>query len=177
VVATLNAKVARFGGAPFCDWPGGTALGIYWEATQRDEKLLDRFAPRLRCDEDPVLLARPTPFASVVACVHGLWTPRSERLILLAERVPKIAALRPRVLFPSDLGARRCAIPGPFAQKFHGLCGVYLKRVWSKPVVTFVETWPRRDHRTARHRWRVIVRNGRGSVVSETGPVPPQLWR
>ena len=51
--------------------------------------------PRLRCDSDATLLARPTPWASVTACVRGLWTPRTARLIRLAERVPPIGALQP----------------------------------------------------------------------------------
>jgi Tol biopolymer transport system component len=83
LVAPLLRVTARFGqkqtvlsGMPFCNWPGGTALGIYWAATKQDAQTLDRFEPRLRCGEDPVLLARPTPWASVNACRHGLWTAR-----------------------------------------------------------------------------------------------------
>lgn len=145
VTATRNGTTTSFEGSPGCDWPAGTALAVYFDAVERDLHGLALMEPRLRCGEDPVLLARPTPDASAVACVRGLWTPRTERLIRTAERLPAIAALG-RSLFPTEIGAEPCAIPagGPYRQKpLNGLCEVTVKRVWSTPIVTFVESWPR----------------------------------
>jgi hypothetical protein len=179
VTASAKGRKTVFDGAPLCDWPGGTALGIYWAATQHDLKTLTRLEPRLRCDDDPVLLARPTPWASVAACVHGLWTPRSERLIRIAARSPVIAAFRPVRLFPHDIGAQRCSIPagGPTRRSLRGTCGVYVSRVWSHPIVSFVQDWLRGHNSVARHTWRVTVIEGRAASVTQTGPSPPQLWK
>jgi hypothetical protein len=71
VRAVSGAKNTRFSGRAFCDWPGGTALGIYWAASWRDVDTLDPIEVRLRCDDDPVLLAQPTPWTRVMACMHG----------------------------------------------------------------------------------------------------------
>jgi hypothetical protein len=180
VTTTRAGKTASFTGSPGCGWPGGTPLSVYFAATQRDTHLLRVMEPRLRCEDDATLLAEPTPWASVTACVHGLWTPRSERLIRLADRVRKVALIRPAALFPSDMGARRCKIPAgdPNASAFvRGTCGVYVTKVWSTPRVTFVEDWPRSTgHGFSRHRWQVVFRNGRPALVAETGPVAPQFW-
>lgn len=180
-VTTARAgKTASFTGSPGCGWPGGTPLSVYFAATQRDTHLLRLMEPRLRCEDDGTLLAQPIPWASVTACVHGLWTPRSERLIRLAEHARKLALIRPAGLFPSDIGARRCEIPAgdPHASAFvRGSCGVYVTKVWPTPRVTFVEDWPRSTGRGFwRHRWHVVIRNGRPALVTETGPVAPQFW-
>ena len=174
-----QGRRASFGGSPFCDWPGGTALGIYWAASRNDTATLAKVEPRLRCDDDPVLLEKPTPWASVEACMHGLWTPHSERLIKTAEGVPAIAELQPTRLFPSDIGARRCNIPagGPIRRSpLAGKCGVSVKNAWSHPTVTFVEDW-RAGGRTVRHRWQVRISGTHATLLNQTGPIAPQLWR
>jgi hypothetical protein len=178
VTTSRDGEKASFGGSPNCGWPGGTALAVYFLAAQRDAQGLDRSEHLLRCDDDPTLLARPTPWASVVACVRGLWTPRTERLIRLAERVPAIAALGAS-LFPTEIGARRCTIPagGPYPGKLlHGLCGVTVKHVWSAPTVTFVETWPRTATTHARAILQVTITNGHARLSARRGVAPPQLW-
>ena len=178
VTTRRDGEKASFGGSPNCGWPGGAALAVYYEAATRDLHALDLTEPRLRCDDDPTLLARPTPLASVVACVHGLWTPRTERLIRIAERLPAVAALGPR-LFPTEIGARRCTIPagGPYPGKLlHGLCGLTVKHVWSAPTVTFVETWPRTATAHARAILQVTITNGHARLSARRGVVPPQLW-
>ncbi len=180
VATTRAGKTASFTGSPGCGWPGGTPLSVYFAAARRDTHLLRLMEPRLRCEDDATLLAQPTPWASVTACVHGLWTPRSERLIRLAERARELTYVHPGGLFPSDIGARRCAIPagGPSSGAFvRGVCGVYVTNVWSSPHVTFVEDWPRgRGHGFWRHRWRVVIRKGRPALAAESGPVAPQFW-
>jgi hypothetical protein len=180
VRAVLNGRVSTFSGSPFCDWPVGTPLGIYWAAAEGNTRALDRVEPRLRCDDDPALLAMPTPWASVEACLHDLWTPRVERLIRLAEQTPQIAALQPARLFPRDIGARRCAIgaggPSP-GRKLHGTCGVSIKHApGQQPVVTFVETWAV-GRRIWHHTWHIRLTDGRSELTRQTGAVPPQLWR
>jgi hypothetical protein len=176
VRGSAEGKQITLSGIPFCEWPGGTALGLYWSATQKNQQTIASAESRLRCDEDPVLLAQPTPLASVNACVHGHWTPRSERLIRAAEQAPAIARLRPRRLFPHDIGARRCTIPvrGRSRRTYAGLCGVYLKHVWSGPTVTLMEAWPRATHGMNRHLWRFVIRDGRAVLVHQGGPKPPQ---
>jgi hypothetical protein len=173
VWASTGGSETTLKGAPFCNWPGGTALGIYWAATQHDARTLDRYEPRLRCDEDRILLARPTPRASISACRRGLWTPRSERLIRIALRAP---ALRPTHLFPPDIGVRRCEIPAGSRgeRRLHGKCGVSLKHVWAGPIVSFVEAWPNRAGGSARHIWRVSVKGDRLGRVVQTGAPAPQ---
>lgn len=179
VTTKASGRYGSFAGLPNCGWPGTTGLAIYFAAAKRDERGLRLTELRLRCDDDPALLARPTPWASVAACTHGLWTPRTERLIRLAEQAPAIAVLQPRSLFPSDIGARRCAIPagGPVRRTLAGLCGVSVKGVWSTPTVTFVESWPRSGHAHARAVLQVTVTNGRARLNARRGSLPPQLRR
>lgn len=184
IVATTGGKTTRFGGEPFCDWPGGTALGVYYEAASQDGRTLARIEPRLRCDEAPVLHESGD---SVDACVHGLWTPHSEQLIREAEQAPEIAALQPARLFPRDIGLQDCTIPAggpsPGGQRA-GLCQVTIKNVWSSPAVTFVEEWTLaasatvgNGNRVARHVWRVAIGQRGATVVSESGAIPPQQWK
>jgi hypothetical protein len=177
LTVTLDGH-ASLNGSPFCNWPGGTALGIYWAASRHDAAMLARVEPRLRCDDDPALLVKPTPWASVAACVHGRWTPRTERLIRIAGRVPALDGFFPARLFPVDIGARRCTIPtgGLAMRRLRGTCGVNVTRVWGTPTVAFVERWPTATG-SARHMWRVIVRRGRPTLADESGPTPPQRRR
>jgi hypothetical protein len=179
VSANRSGHKSSFGGQPGCGWPGGTALAIYWAAANRDTRTLAIFEPRLRCDDDPALLAMPSQWDSIAACTHGRWTPRSERLIRLATTAPQLAALQARALFPHDIGTRRCAFNagGPTAKKVEGLCGVGLKKVWSTPEVTFAEQWSRSGGRTWRHQWRVRIDGRHPALVSQQGSVPPQMWR
>jgi hypothetical protein len=187
ITSTSGGKTATFGGSPGCGWPGGTPLAIYFAAAQRNTQGLDLMEPRLRCDDDPVLLKKPTPYSSVAACIHGLWTPRTERLIRLAKHAPKLARLRLDRLFPQDIGARSCTIPagapnladGPtYVPAVQGTCGVTVRRVWSNARVTFVLNW-RRSPSSAqrRHTWYVVIRRGRPVFLGERGPLPPQLRR
>jgi hypothetical protein len=176
LVIDTNNKGAQtsFGGSPWCGWPGGTPLAIYFAASQRDTTMLARAEPLLRCEDDPDLFVKPTPYASVVACTHGLWTPASERDIATAERAPQLAPLRPATIFPRDIGAIRCRIPagGPVSRALAGVCGVRLTGPPSSKLVHFVETWSQGQH-IFRHRWTI-----KGStLLSQRGPVPPQLWR
>jgi hypothetical protein len=180
VTTSSRGATHTFGGEPGCDWPVGPTIEVYWAAIQRDEKKLGRVEPTLRCEEDPTLLARPTPLASAVACVHGLWTPRSEALIRLAEKTPALAGLEPSHLFPRDIGAMRCTIhAGGFVRgrTLSGRCGVTMKNVWSKATVSFTEDWPSGAGKTARHVWHVVVKGKRVVSISQSGPVPPQFWR
>ena len=119
-MAQVEVKVMRgprgltfspFAGNPNCDWPGGTPIAIYYAASVKDTHTLSRVEPLLRCEDDPMLLAKPTPWASVVACTRGLWTPASERDIRKAEGAPQLAPLSPSTLFPRDIGAIHCRIP------------------------------------------------------------------
>lgn len=179
VVATVGGRATRFGGQPvFCE-PGGVGLVVYDAAVRQDTQTLDLIEPRLRCDEDDFLFSTPTPTASVVACVRGLWTPRAEVLIRTATQLPSLAAIQAAQIFPTDPGAEPCTIdaggPGP-GRTLEGDCGVSLKNVWSSPTVSFVENWPV-GAKTARHVWHVTVANGVALLASQSGPVPPQLWR
>jgi hypothetical protein len=180
VTTVRSGQAASFGGQPGCGWPGGTALAIYWAAATRDARALSALEPRLRCDDDPTLLAMPPQWASIAACTHGLWTPQAARLIRLAGTVPQLAGLGPRTLFPRDVGTRRCAFTagGPVSRTIQGLCGVNVKNVWSAPEVAFTEQWTWAGTHTAkRHRWRVRITAGRPRLVSEAGLIPPQRWR
>ena len=176
IVATTGTRTVRFGGQPFCDWPGGTALGIYWAASQHDLRTLVKVEPRLRCDTDPRLLAMPTPWASVSACIHGLWTARSEHLIAEATLAAGLPA-GARALFPRDRGALPCAIPigGPIQGKtMPGTCGVSVRDVKSVPTVTFVEDWPRGGKPDHRYSWQITISRRGPRVTQQTGPIPPQ---
>jgi hypothetical protein len=167
-------KFSPFAGNPNCNWPGGTPIAIYYAASIKDTHTLRRVEPLLRCEDDPMLLAKPTPWASVTACTHGLWTPASERVIRTAERAPQLAQLRPAAIFPRDIGVVRCRIAaGGFTSRtLDGLCGVRLTGPPSAKVVHFVETWGNGRH-IFRHTWTVS-----GSrLVSQRGAVPPQFWR
>lgn len=177
--ANNKGRKSGFSGSPWCGWPGGTPLAIYFAASQHDTAMLAQAEPLLRCEDDHDLFVKPTPWASVVACTRGLWTPRSERLIRLAEHALAIAVLQPRSLFPNDIGARRCAIPagGPVRRTLAGLCGVSVKKVWSTPTVTFVESWPRDASANARAVFQITVENGRTRLTAKRGATPPQLWR
>jgi hypothetical protein len=179
ISTTHDDKHADFVGSPGCGWPGGTALSVYFAAAQHDVHALDLMEPRLRCDDNATLLARPTPWASVTACVRGLWTPRTAQLIRLAERIPPIASLQPQRLFPTQIGARRCAIPagGPFhRQPLQGMCSVSVKRVWSTPTITFAQAWPLTTNTSARSILQVTVVAGRAQLTGRRGTTPPQLW-
>jgi hypothetical protein len=174
VESRWNGRSFRYSDSPGCDWPRGTETGIYYAAATGVLRALARYERTLRCDDDPALFAKPPRWASIAACVHGLWTPRTERLIRDAARV-----LRPLgVAFPRDIGARPCAIPrgGPFRRRrLAGTCGVNVRRVWSRPVVTFVEAFPN-GGREQRHVWRVGVSGDRARVLLQSGPPPPQYW-
>lgn len=166
-----------FSGEPGCEWPGGTALAIFWAASRDDLKTVALLEPRLRCDDDPVLLAKPTPWRSVFACTHGLWTPRTAKLISLAETLPQIAGLQPRDLFPRQIGVRRCQMSagGPKQHLLGGFCEVDVKRVWSRPQISFTESWPA-GKQIARHTWIVSVVKGKPRLESQHGAAPPQRW-
>ncbi len=174
VEVVKGARKSSFSGMPECGWPGGTPLAIYWDASRNDAVALRRDSARLRCEDNPTFFAEPPPFASIVACTRGLWTPAAERAIRSAEAAPQLALLRPHALLPADPGAVRCRIPagGPTRRVFSGLCGVSLTGPPSSKLVHFVEAWTQGEH-VFRHRWAL-----RGStLISEHGTVPPQLWR
>lgn len=174
VVRVDTADGTSYSGIPNCGWPGGTPLAIFWDASGGDRGALRRDSARLRCEDDPALLVHPTPWASVFACTHGLWTPAAERAIRRAETATPLAGLRPATLFPRDPGAVRCRVPagGPVARSLPGLCEVRLTGPASSKLVHFAESWRANGH-SFRHRWTI-----RGAtVVAERGPVPPQLWR
>jgi hypothetical protein len=151
---TVSSERGQFSGEPGCNWPGGTALVVYWAASRGDRHALDNAEPRLRCDEDPRLVARHPPWSMVVACVHGRWTPRTERMIRLARQ-----ALPLRASFPTDVGTAPCAIGA------RGICGVDVTHLWAAPRVTFAEQWGA----TTRHRrrWVVTIAHGVARVTSE----------
>jgi hypothetical protein len=168
-----GAKGSRFGGMVGCGWPGGTPLAIYFDASRNDARVLRLDSARLRCEDDPAFFAKPTPWASINACTHGLWTPAAERDIRRAEAARQLTLLHPRSLFPADPGVVRCRIPagGPTTRTFYGLCGTDLTGPASRKLVHFVETWAQ-GKRIFRHHWTL-----RGTtLISQSGPVPPQLW-
>ena len=179
LTVTRNRGTRTFGGSPGCSWPGNQAVAVYYDAAERDARDLRRSESDLRCDEDPVLFRVPTPNASVVACRHGLWTPRSEQLIRLAEKSPALAPFRPAKLFPHDIGALACTIHagGAFpGRELPGLCGVTMKNVWAKATVSFSEDWPNGTGKTVRHVWHVVIQGKRVAATSQSGPAPPQTW-
>lgn len=177
VSSNRHGTHTSFSGEPGCDWPGGTGLLVYWAASLHDTRMLSRAEPRLRCDDDPQLLSRPTPWRSVFACTHGLWTPRTAKLIALAEQVPPISWLTPRTLFPPEIGTRRCLIDGGGLgrHKLDGRCEVNVTHVWRRPQVTFTESWPA-GHVTRRHTWVMTVASGAATLTKQNGPVAPQFW-
>jgi hypothetical protein len=180
VEATANGATHSFGGSPGCTWPGDQAISVYFDAAQNDTRNLARNESTLRCDEDPILLATPTPLASVVACREGLWTPRVEQLIELAEKAPALKGLAAQPTFPRDAGALSCAIPagGPTpGRTLSGLCGVTVKNIWSTATVSFTEDWSIGASKTARHVWHITIQRMHVIASSQSGPAPPQLWR
>jgi hypothetical protein len=172
-----RGRWTTFSGEPGCGWPGGTALAVYWAASRGDTRALALLEPRLRCDDDPVLLAKPTPWRSVFACTHGLWTPRTAKLIRIAETLPQIAVLQPRAIFPTQIGVKRCLMSagGPRNHLLGGYCEVNVKRVWKEPQVSLTESWPA-GKKIARHTWMVSVIKGKPRLASEHGAAPPQRW-
>lgn len=180
VTARRGGRTWRRAGQPFCDWPGGTALGIYWAASQHQTRLLHLAEARLRCDDDPLLLARPTPWASAFGCTHGFWTPHDERLIRVAERVRELRILAPRRLFPHDVGVEPCRITvgGPTTRVVAGKCGVAVRKAWSTPTVTFVESIGRSSTAGGapyRHRWVVRIVRGTPRLVAQSRNAVLQL--
>ena len=168
-----------FGGEPGCDWPGGAALAIYWSAVTGNKRFLAAWEGRLRCDDNPTLLAKPTPWRSVFACTHDLWTPRNAKLIRLAETLAQIHGLRPHELFPSQIGVRSCRLPagGPSLGRhiLVGKCEVNVTDPWKAPRVSFTESWPV-GSRTDRHTWVVVIRHDEPHLDSQRGKTPPQYW-
>ena len=178
-VAAANCRTRSFSGSPGCSWPGGQALAVYYDAAQSDAHDLSRSESDLRCDEDPVLFRVPTPLASVVACRHGLWTPRSEQLIKIAATTPELAALQAAKLFPHDIGALPCTIHAGGAypgRKLPGLCGVTVKNARSNATVSFTQDWSTSPGSTARHIWHVVIKGTQVVATSQSGDGPPQLW-
>jgi hypothetical protein len=176
-VVVVRGAPGGFSGSPGCGWPGGTPSSIYYAASIRDRHTLNLLERRLRCEDDPAFFVRPSPWASILACTHGLWTPAAERAIGVAETSSALQLLRPEKLFPADPGVVRCRIPagGPVSRSgpriLDGLCGVSLTGPASDKTVHFVETWAQGRH-VSRHRWTV---HG-ATLVTQSGPVPPQLW-
>jgi hypothetical protein len=89
-----------------------------------------------------------------------------------AAAVPALAARRPATLFPAT-SARDPARRGPFTPR----AATYLTHRGATANVSFVATWPVEPKGTASHGWRAFVENGVASLVSESGPVPPQPQR
>ena len=180
VTTKANGTTRVFSGSPGCNWPGDQALAVYYDAAENDTHDLTRSELELRCDEDPVLFRVPTPSASVAACRHGLWTPRSEQLIRIAATTPELAALQASKLFPRDIGALPCTIHagGPYPGKnLPGLCGVTVKNAWSKATISFTEDWSTTSpSSTGRHIWHVMIKGTHVTATSQNGDGPPQLW-
>lgn len=179
VRATRGSVSRSFSGSPGCDWPGGQSLSVYYDAATRESKYLPLSELELRCDEDPALLAVPTPNASVAACRHGLWTPRAERLIRIAKHAAALSVVRTATLFPHDVGALPCVIhAGAPGRSWAGVCGVTIRDPWGTATVSFTEAWPPVPGapRTERHTWHVAIRHGRAVAVTQEGPAPPQLY-
>ncbi|MBA3843557.1 MAG: hypothetical protein H0X39_13270 [Actinobacteria bacterium] len=174
VHAKWKGRSTHFGGSPGCDWPGGTALDAYWSATTSDAEALAKIEPRLGCDDNPTLLAKPTPLASAVACVHGLWTPRTARLIRQAKQREPLSVLTRAKVFPEQIGASQCKIRlPPLGSAPHtGLCGITITHGWSSPIVNFTVSWQTGKH-AHRYRWRVSVSHGYARLLGTQGAAPP----
>jgi len=178
VSATGHGNTVSFGGRPDCDWPGGVGLAIYYDAAERNAHGLASDEHNLGCDDDPTLLAKPTPWPSVFACTHNLWTPRTAHFIRVAEQLPQIDSIV-HGLFPTEIGARACTIPAggpPPGIRLAGSCEVTVKKVWSMPTVTFVESWPREGNKHWRAILRVTFLHGKPGTIVHLGVAPPQLW-
>jgi len=177
VEATRGSKHARFGDVPNCSWPGGGVLAVYYDAITKNEKLLASDEARLRCEDDPVLLATPKPWVSIEACLHGFWTPRNERLIRAAEQVPQLRALQPQRLFPRDVGVLPCRITvgGPTRRHITGKCGVSITHAWSTPTLVFTESWSGWSGPPYRHHWVVEIAHGHARLTAQSHGALPQL--
>jgi hypothetical protein len=177
VSAKASGRATAFSGNPDCTWPGGVGLAVYFDAAGHEARYLAPTEKRLRCDDDPALLVTPRPEVSVFACTHNLWTPRTAELIRIAKRSAAIKSLGSH-LFPNQIGNPQCTIhgggPAP-GVVFHGVCEVTVKKVWSTPTVTFVESW-----RDGGKRWRsgvrLVIGNGHVTSTQRIGVDPPQLW-
>lgn len=175
VTSDGNGKTATFSAVPDCTWPDGVGAAVYFDAAAREGRYLPATERRLRCEDDPSLLAVPTPQLSVFACRHNLWTPRTAELIRVADQAPAVQSLDGSKLFPHQIGDRRCVIhgggPAP-GLVFHGVCEVTVKKVWSTPTVTFVESWG-----VGGKRWRagerLVIEGSRVATVHQIG-IPPQ---
>jgi hypothetical protein len=179
VRATRHGTTRTFSGSPGCDWPGSQSLAVYFAAASNDTSSLPMSELELRCDEDPILLAVPTPLASVVACRHGLWTAHAEKLIRIAASAPKLVPFQAATQFPHDVGALPCIIHAGGAypgRKLPGLCGVTIHNPWADVTVSFTEDWPLAVGKTARHIWHVVIKSNHVIATTETGAAPPQTW-
>ena len=179
VTATANGVTRAFTGSPGCSWPGDQSVAVYYDAAEKDAQDLRQSESELRCDEDPVLFQIPTPLASVVACRRGLWTPRSEQLIKIAEGTPELAAFQAARLFPHDIGVIPCTIHAGGAypgRNLAGHCGVTLKSARSEATIDFTEDWPSAPGNASRHIWQVVIEGTRVIAESQSGDAPPQLW-
>jgi hypothetical protein len=67
VSGVSHGRVVRFDRS-ICEWPGSTGSFAYYAATFSPHDLAIA-AVRLRCDEDPSLLRKPTPWTRVHACM------------------------------------------------------------------------------------------------------------
>jgi hypothetical protein len=177
VTTRASGHSTTFSGNPDCTWPGGVGLAVYYDAATRRPEWFAPTEKRLRCDDDPALLVTPRPEVSVFACTHNLWTPRTAKLIRIAKRSQVIRSLGPN-LFPNQIGDPQCTIhgggPAP-GTTFRGLCEVTVKKVWSTPTVTFVESWPV-GGRMWHSRLVLLIRGGHVVSVHLSGSYPPQLW-
>jgi len=179
VRATRHGTTRTFSGSPNCDWPGSQALAVYFAAASNDTSSLPMSELELRCDEDPILLAVPTPLASVVACRHGLWTRHAEKLIRIAARAPRLVPFQAATLFPHDVGALPCIIHAGGAypgKRLRGLCGVTIHNPWADATVSFIEDWSVAAGKESRHIWHVVIKNNHVVATTETGAAPPQTW-
>jgi hypothetical protein len=173
LMPTVDVEVGRgasgggFSGSPNCGWPGGTPLAIYYAAAVRDTHALRLLEPRLRCEDDPAFFAMPTPWASVVSCTRGLWTPLAERAIRAAKQTRVLGTVTHS--FPDDPGVVRCQIRAGGSRVVGGLCGVTLSGPASKKLVHFTETW-NLGGRILRHHWTIAGK----TLIGQSGPPPPQ---
>jgi len=178
VEATRGSRHTRFSDVPDCGWPGGVVVAVYYDAITMNAKSLASDEARLRCEDDPVLLATPKPWVSIEACLHGFWTSRNERLIWAAEQVPQLDALQARNLFPRDVGVLRCRISagGPVNRQISGKCGVSITHAWSTPTLTFTESWSGSPGPPHRHQWIVEIVHGHARLIAQRGrSTIPQL--
>ena len=99
----------------------------------------------------------------------------------MAGRAPAFSRFRP--LFPEAIDTLGCTILGrgsPGGKRLRGRCSVDvrgLEKPSSTPVVVFTEQWPISGTKRATHTWSVLLNNFKAVSVTESGAVPPQLWR